>query len=256
MIILHGLYGSSDNWISVARQFEDRYEIFLPDQRNHGQSPHAKDHNFEVLRNDLADFMEQRGLDKAILLGHSMGGKTVMYFADAFPEKVSSLIVLDISPRSYRSLSTPSPHIQQHTNIINAMLSVDLSGAESRDDISRQMAGAIPEERIRQFLLKNVEMIDQNTYRWGINLEALKRNLPAMMEGMDLRKYQGGKGITGFPVLFVKGERSNYITEQDLPIIKTVFPEADFVSIPDAGHWLHAEQSSLLVKNIKYFLNR
>ncbi len=256
MIILHGLYGSSDNWISIARQFEDQYEIFLPDQRNHGQSPHHKDHNFEVLKNDLAEFMEGRGIDRAILIGHSMGGKTVMYFADTFPEKVSSLIVLDISPRSYKSLSTPSPHIQQHTSIISAMQSVDFSRVESREDISRQMAGAIPEERIHQFLLKNVEMTGQKTYRWGINLEALKRNLPAMMEGMDIRKYQGGKGITGFPVLFVKGKKSNYIMDQDLPIIKSIFPEAEFVTIPDAGHWLHAEQSSLLVKNIKYFLNR
>ena len=254
LIILHGLYGSSDNWIGIAKELAEHFEVFVPDQRNHGASPHTREHTYDLLKNDLFEFMEQHNIKKATLLGHSMGGKTAMYFAKDYPLKVDNLIVVDISPRSYKSPDLPAPHTVNHMNIIMAMMQVDFSKVDNRMDVDVILAETIKSQRTRQFLLKNIKRKDQNTLSWKINLEALHNSLPDIMDGLNPVDVNKGKGIHGFPVLFFKGGDSDYISDPDFPVIQKVFPTAEIVTIPNAGHWLHAEQTELFLKNLKYFL--
>lgn len=254
LIILHGLYGSSDNWISIARELAGKFEVFIPDQRNHGASPHTQQHNYDLLKDDLLEFMEKHSLEKATFLGHSMGGKVAMFFAKDYPEKVDNLIVVDISPRSYTDPDQPVPHKVDHEKIIKAMQKVDFSKAENRMDIDMMLAENVKSQRIRQFLLKNVKRKDRKSFCWKLNLETLKNSLPEIMKGLDTEEINNGKGISGFPVLFIKGENSDYIDDPDFPAIKKAFPAAEIVTIPNAGHWLHAEQQELFIKNLNYFL--
>jgi pimeloyl-ACP methyl ester carboxylesterase len=254
MIILHGLYGSSDNWFSIGKAFADKFEVYLIDQRNHGSSPHTKEHNYIALRNDLHDFMESQHIEKAVFMGHSMGGKTAMFFAVAWPEMVQSLIVVDISPRSYKSLTQPVSQSLDHMNIINAMLGVDFANVNDREDVNRILAETLQSEKLRLFLLKNVKRNADGGYGWKLNIKTLHDQLPQILDGLDPKAFMNGNGITGFPVLFIKAGKSGYIKEEDLAVIKTIFPMAEMVTIPGADHWVHVEMPELLIKTISYFV--
>ncbi len=254
LIILHGLYGASDNWVSIGRELANDFEVFIPDQRNHGNSPHTEVHNYQVLTEDLLNFMDSQKINKTIILGHSMGGKTGMFFAASYPERVQSLIVVDISPRAYNVENQPSPHTLDHAGVMKAMLETDLSFADSRMDIDMMLADKVKSQRVRQFLLKNITRKDKSTFKWKINLQGLSNNLEKILDGLDPEKIDPGSGITGFPVLFIKGENSDYISDPDYPLIHKIFPTAEIVPISNAGHWVHAEQPDLFVKNIRYFL--
>ena len=253
LIILHGLYGSSDNWISIAKSLSADFEVFLPDQRNHGKSPHSPRHDFPSMRDDLTRFMEDQKLDSTILIGHSMGGKTVMHFAVQQPERVESMIIIDIAPQAYsisENLSLPL----SHEKILDAMMEVDFDRVKKREDAGTQLEQKIYSARVRGFLLKNVVRTDTGQYRWRINVPVIRAALPGLLGGLDPGDYKGGKGISGFPVLFIRGEKSDYITDDMIPGILDIFPMAEISTIPNAGHWLHVEQSGLLIKTLKYFL--
>jgi len=254
MIILHGLYGSSDNWFSIGKAFASRFEVYLIDQRNHGSSPHSREHNYIAMRNDLHDFMELHAIEKAVIIGHSMGGKTAMFFAVAWPEKVQLLVVVDISPGSYKSLTRSTPQSADHMNIITAMLGVDFSQVNDREDVSRMLSESIPSERVRQFLLKNIRRNAEGGYEWRLNIQALHDQLPMIMDGLDPKPYMNGNGVTGFPVLFVRAGQSGYISVDDISTIKTIFPMSELVTIPSADHWIHVQQPELLIKTIEYFI--
>jgi pimeloyl-ACP methyl ester carboxylesterase len=198
--------------------------------------------------------MEHHSIPRATLLGHSMGGKAAIYFADKYPEKIDNLIVVDISPRSYNAPEHPAPHTVDHLSIIKAMMKVDFSQVDNRMDVDMILAETIKSQRIRQFLLKNVKRKDRNSFCWKLNLKTLHDAMPAILDGLDPSKVNNGKGISGFPVLFIKGEKSDYISDPDYPVIRQIFPGASIVTIPNAGHWLHAEQPALFLKNIRYFL--
>lgn len=254
IVIVHGLYGASDNWMSVARALSENYEVYLIDQRNHGRSPHSNIHTYEALVEDLKNFLDNHGIEKTILIGHSMGGKTVMFFARKFPERINNLIVVDIAPKDYKNLIDFSQQTVDHLNIINAMAAIDFSTIHSRKEIDDELAQTIPSKRVRQFLLKNLHREKDNTFSWSLNIEALKNNLNDILKGFDKEEIQNGLNIIGFPVLFIKGELSNYITETDYPTIRKVFPYAEIETIKDAGHWVHAEQPEEFIKTIKNFI--
>ena len=154
-LILHGLYGTSDNWVSIARNLSEFFEVYTIDLRNHGRSPHAPEHSYELMAQDLSEFMVQHKLPKAVILGHSMGGKVAMYFAHMFPEKVSRLIVADISPRSYLQNPELHPQYTQHKTILNALASAPLHTFTKREEVDAHLSHAIGDTRIRQFLMKN-----------------------------------------------------------------------------------------------------
>ncbi len=255
MVIVHGLYGSGDNWVSVAKELSDNFEVYVVDQRNHGQSPHSDTHDYPSMRDDLCDFMDGQGIEKAVLIGHSMGGKTIMSFAIAWPERVQSLISVDVAPKSYHDLALNSHAAANHAGIIDAMLELDMSDAVSREDVDQALRPRIGSDRVRSFLLKNVRRDSDGSFSWRINLKVLRNNLDLIMGGLEVDRAISEGGITGFPTLFVSGSNSDYINTEDHLLIRSVFPVADIVTIPNSGHWVHAEQPALLVKNIRYFLD-
>lgn len=229
VIILHGLFGISDNWASYARRIAmEGFEVFVIDQRNHGQSPNSDSFNYLALTDDLFDFMDEHEIDDPILVGHSMGGKVAMRFALENPHMVKKLVVVDITLKAYG----PREH---HRKIINAMKAVDFNTVINRKDVENQLAALIPDMRIRQFILKNLHRKDKNEFEWRIYLAGLENNLDQMFDAIDT--------ITKFekPTLFVKGGASDYILLEDFDQIRYNFPNAEIITIEGATHWVHVE---------------
>lgn len=254
VIILHGLYGSSDNWLPLARVLGQNHQVFLLDQRNHGDSPHSERHNYYLLRDDLKEFIDNHRLEKVTLIGHSMGGKTAVYFALKYPENLSNLIVVDISPKPYAASDLSQSNLLNHFNIVQAMLNVDFSKAAGIREVEEQLKHGVPEKRIRQFLLKNLRRTE-GKIEWKLNVPVISRELPAIMDGIKPIEIVNYQGITAFPVLFIKGSNSTYILEEDKKMIRKLFPYAEFSEIADAGHWLHAEQFNAFKETVTGFLN-
>jgi esterase len=254
LVILHGLYGSSDNWFSVGKELSQFFEVYMVDLRNHGKSPHAKEHDYFVMQNDIYEFFNGHKITKAILMGHSMGGKAAMFFAVNHPEMISHLIVVDISTKAYKNLQSPNKMALEHLNIINALISLDLGKVKSRTEIDSELSHYIRDDRVRQFLLKNVARNDEGNFNWLLNIDAIRNHLPDILNGIDEKKYAASKEQRNFPTLFLRGEKSEYIADEDLPIIKELFPRAEVVTIFGAGHWIHADQPETFIKALKYFL--
>ena len=257
VIILHGLYGSSDNWFSFARDLaSEGHEVFLPDARNHGDSPHADEHTYDAMSEDLFNFMKQHHIDKANLIGHSMGGKTAIHFALKYPGKLSSLIVVDISPGTYHENKRRGSALPTHQEILDALDGMDLSSVHTRKEADEYLAGTIHSERIRQFLLKNLKRESKDAFSWGLNVSALKKELPRILEGFDLPGKRPEKEVTGFPVVFIRGSESPYIQDEDRELIKEIFPAARIETVPGAGHWIHAEKPEALMDLVTRYINR
>jgi pimeloyl-ACP methyl ester carboxylesterase len=238
LVILPGLFGSLDNWFSIAKELVEHYTLYLVDQRNHGDSPHSNDWNYGVMVEDLRELLDAEGLDSVYLMGHSMGGKTVMNFAVTYPERVRKLIVGDIAPRHYPI---------HHQRILEGLNALNLQTLQSRKEADDQLAAFIPELGIRQFLLKSLGR-DANGFAWKINLPVITEQIEEVGKALEEGTIFDG------PTLFLGGANSSYIQQQDLPDINTHFPNSEWVSIPDAGHWLHAEQPEAVVKAIRRFL--
>lgn len=256
VVIIHGLYGSSDNWLTVAKKLSTGYQVFLIDQRNHGRSPNSEEHSYESMKNDLAEFFDQQKIGKAIVMGHSMGGKTAMSFAADYPERIEKLIVVDIAPKDYFLLNDESQYYL-HNNILRAMLEIDFSRIVSRKNVEDFLNERIDSTQIVQFLLKNVHRNKENhRFEWRLNVPVLYDNLDEIISGVNARWFDDRLPIYNYPVLFIKGANSNYILPEDYASIRRIYPEAIIVEIPDAGHWLHAEQPRLFMDAIWGFLKR
>jgi pimeloyl-ACP methyl ester carboxylesterase len=227
LLILHGVFGSCDNWLTVSKYFMPHFEVFLIDQRNHGRSPHSEAFSYDLLVEDLHDFARQHQLSKFYLIGHSMGGKVAMKFAGKFPEKLVKLVVVDIAPRYY------SPHHQQ---IMAAFKSVDLEKMTSRTEADQAMAVHVNEPDVRQFLLKNLYRDEDGKFAWRINLPVLEKAVDKIGEAL------GSEQTIETPTLFVKGAQSRYISEKDEEEIKKIFPDSELITIENAGHWVQAEK--------------
>ena len=238
LVILHGLFGSLDNWFSIAKELVEHYTLYLVDQRNHGDSPHSTEWNYGVMVEDLLELLDAEGLDSVYLMGHSMGGKTVMNFAVQYPERVSKLIVGDIAPRYYPI---------HHQVILEGLNSLDLSQLQSRKEADDLLAPYIPELGIRQFLLKSLGR-DANGFAWKINLSVITQHIEEVGKALDEETVFEG------PTLFLGGANSSYIQEKDLSDMKRHFPNCTWISIPNAGHWLHAEQPQAVVAAMRKFL--
>ena len=256
IVIVHGLYGSSDNWLTVAKKLSADYQVFSIDQRNHGRSPNSEEHSYEAMKNDLAEFFEQQKIEKAVVIGHSMGGKVAMSFAADYPEHIHKLIVVDIAPKDYFLLNDESQYYL-HNNILLAMLEIDFSRIDSRKQVEIFLKEKIDNSSIVQFLLKNVHKNKtSHRYEWRINVPVLHENLDEIIRGVNSRWFDDRIPISGYPVLFLKGANSNYILPEDYSSISRIYPEVSIVEIPDAGHWLHAEQPQLFMDALWSFLKR
>lgn len=255
LIILHGLYGSSDNWMNIGKAFSESHSVYLVDQRNHGHSPHSDKHNYYVMRDDLLEFMENQGIKKANIIGHSMGGKTALFFAVAYPEMIQRLIVVDIAPTPYQMLTNSNPHALNHLNIINALYNLDIGHINTLKEADSHLAEVIPYQRVRQFLLKNLKRDKKGTFRWLLNLKTIRNELPSILDGLDPDKYQNNTENFTFPVLFIKGEQSEYIQQKDKESILKIFPHAGIQTIEGAGHWVHAEKRGKFLEMVSKFLS-
>lgn len=229
VIILHGIFGVSDNWVTIGRKLAEKFSVYIPDMRNHGQSPHSDTFNYVAMMEDVEEFIKEHDLENPVLIGHSMGGKVAMYYALEYPEKVNSLIVVDISMRKY-------PRRSGHIEMIEAMLDVDFSKVEKREDVDEQLATPIPSKPIRLFVMKNLERSGQQEFKWRINLEALSNNIEHVFEGVN------HPGIYENPTLFIRGGESDYISDEDMEKISLHFPGAELETIEGASHWVHAEK--------------
>jgi esterase len=256
VIVLHGMYGSSDNWYSIGKELAENFEVYLVDQRNHGRSPHFPDMSYPMLADDIRDFLDMLDLWKVTIIGHSMGGKAAMFFAAAYPHRVNKLIIVDISPASYKELLKPSTLVLDHMNIISSLANMNLAEIESRTQADTILAETVKSMPVRQFLLKNLSRNKAGKFEWQFNLKAIEKALPALMDGMDSRAIEKGLSIKGFPILFIRGENSEYIKEKDVELIKKVFPEAEIKTVEGAGHWVHSEKPMEFLKVVVEFLEQ
>jgi esterase len=239
LLILHGYFGGSDNWKTLGNQFAENYQVHLIDQRNHGRSFHSDEFTYEVLVDDLYNYVQFYQLENVYLIGHSMGGKTAMLFAVTYPDLVDKLIIVDISPKEYK------PH---HHAILAGLNSVDFSKQNSRSLVDAQIARYIPEVGVRQFLLKNVYWKEKGVLDYRFNLKSLTENNSEV--GKPLPQNSSFTKET----LFLKGEKSDYIIPSEHVIIEAYFPHHKIVKINNAGHWLHAENPKQFYKEVCGFL--
>ena len=229
LIILHGLFGISDNWVTFARRIAmEGFEVFVPDQRNHGQSPHSGNFNYLALTDDLFEFIDEHEIEHPVLLGHSMGGKVAMRFSLENQELVKKLVVVDISLKAYLSRT-------QHKQIIRAMQQVDLEMVKNRRQVEEQLEKFIPEQRIRQFILKNLHRTSQSGFEWRLNVDGIETNLDDIFDAIQIKE------TFKKPALFIKGGASDYILLKDFDSIRENFPYAEIVTIAGASHWVHVE---------------
>lgn len=241
LIILHGLFGSLENWRTLSKTFAQSFQVLALDQRNHGRSPHSAVFNYRAMAEDLREFLQQQGLSSAYLLGHSMGGKTAMEFALAYPARVDKLIVVDIAPKAY----PPG-----HDDVFTGLFALDVQTLRTRQEADATLARTIPDLTLRQFLLKNLERDVSGAFRWRINLEVIHNNYAEVLKGLE------ESGQFQHPTLFIRGENSGYIRAEDMSTIKTIFPQAQMVTIPDTGHWVHAEAPQEFARIVLNFLVR
>lgn len=225
LIVLHGLFGSLDNWQTHGKKLAEYFEVYLVDQRNHGKSDWSDEFNYDVMAEDLKEFIDDHKLEDVILIGHSMGGKTIMRYAQKYSDSIDKMIVVDMGVKSYPI---------HHDQIIEGLKSIDLNEINSRSGAREQLSKYIDNQAIRQFLLKNLYWVEKGKLGWRINLEVLERELPVITQGLP-------EVEALVETLFIAGGQSNYIMEEDYDQIRSYFPLADFHVIERAGHWIHAE---------------
>lgn len=238
IIMLHGIFGSSDNWLTQARLFSTNYKTFALDLRNHGQSPHDDVFDYPAMVADLEEFIEAKGINDPIVMGHSMGGKVAMNFAVAHPEKVQKLIVVDIAPKPYN---------MENYVVLEGLNAIEIERVTTRQEADEQLARFVDEADVRQFLLKNLQRKPEGGFRWKLNLQAITDNIARI--GLPLQF----EGQYEKPTLFVRGSRSNYVKDHDFDRIRTIFPAAEFETL-DAGHWVPAERPAEFVELVSAWL--
>lgn len=230
LLILHGLFGMLDNWKTLGKKWAETHKVHLIDQRNHGRSFHHNDCSYPAMAEDLLRYMDHHNISSANILGHSMGGKTAMFFACNHPDRVKELIIADIGPQEY------APH---HDEIIAGLKAVEPENKTSRTDADEAMKPHIPQPGVRQFLLKNLYWMTDQKLAWRFNLKDLASNISEVVKSLpDSLNYLGR-------TLFIRGGSSGYISDKDFENLKSQFPKAQLKTIENAGHWLHAEQPKL-----------
>jgi len=236
IIILHGLFGSSDNWMSIAKKLSTTYSVILPDLRNHGQSPHEELFTYDAMVDDLKELVETEDLGNFILAGHSMGGKVAMQYAVQYPGNVQKLIVVDIAPKDYPV---------HHQLILEGLCALPIDQIKSRNEADALLSNQVPDAGVRQFLLKNLKR-KEDGFSWKMNLEVIEDNIDQVGVGLDQSV------VSYVPALFIRGANSNYILDEDRVGIFRHFPKASIEDVAGASHWVHAEKPDDVVN---LFLN-
>lgn len=240
LLIIHGFLGMSDNWKTLGGQYAERgFEVHAIDMRNHGRSLQSDEFNYDVMVQDVYDYCKDHNLEKVDIIGHSMGGKISMFFAMAHPEMLEKLVVADIGPKYYR------PH---HQDILAGLNAVDFSVKPSRSDVEEILQQYIPDFGTRQFLMKNLYWVESGQLAFRFNLKVLTEKIDNIGAALPEGSVYDG------PVLFLRGDRSDYIKDQDFETIHNHFPKAIIKDIKNSGHWLHAENPKDFVAETLAFL--
>ncbi|MDT8428381.1 MAG: alpha/beta fold hydrolase [Pseudomonadales bacterium] len=239
LLILHGLFGSLGNWNWHSKMLSQHFRVFAVDLRNHGNSPHSERMDYTSMAADVLELLDDLQLTAVNLLGHSMGGKVAMQLALTCPERVVKLVVADIAPVNYGS---------EHETIFKGLQGVNLAKVTSRAQADAQLAQQVPDEVVRQFLLTNLQRDAEGHFNWRINLQALAANYA------HLREPPAAPGVFDKPVLFLKGDWSDYLLEEYREAIMARFPQAQLKTILQAGHWLHAEKPQTFYRLVAGFL--
>lgn len=243
IIILHGLFGQCDNWQTHAKALAEKgFKVFTVDQRNHGLSPHSDEFNYKVMSEDINELVDDLGLNKVILLGHSMGGKTAMQFASDHPGKVDKLIVADIGPKLL------PPHQQ---DVISALRAIDFDKIKARRGAEEILSQYISDYGTKQFLLKNIYWKTDTQLNWRFNFIVLEKNIDGIGAEIEFTRVYTKHD---FKTLFIRGENSTYILDSDIPDIRNNFPDAEFATIEGAGHWLHVDKPKEFLEEVLRFI--
>ncbi|MCW5899464.1 MAG: alpha/beta fold hydrolase [Flavobacteriales bacterium] len=241
VVILHGLLGSGDNWGSIARELSEPTDgspplhVVVADLRDHGRSPHTTETNYPLMAADMHALVDRLGLRDIVLVGHSMGGKAAMAFAQRWPELLKHLIVVDISPRE---------HANNHDHIIHALATADLAPGRTRREVEEHVARHVKEPGVVQFLLKNLYWASEGQLAWRPNVAGLEKNLPGILASI------GPETVT-VPTTFIRGGQSGYILREDLPAIREQFPASRVETVSFAGHWVHAQAPDEVIAHIR-----
>jgi esterase len=225
MVILHGLFGSSDNWQTHAKKLAEYYRVILVDQRNHGHSGWSDEFSYELMSQDLEELFEDLLLKKVILLGHSMGGKTAIQFTQNHPEYIEKLIIVDIGVKEYPL---------HHAEILKGLYSIDLEKIHTRNEAEEILSNFISSMGVRQFLLKNLYWKEKDRLAWRMNISILDREMKNILSALP-------EVEISLPTLFIRGSLSNYILDEDVDELEALFPDMSIITIEEAGHWVHAE---------------
>ena len=239
LLILHGLFGSSDNWGTLGKKFSKNNSVYLIDLRNHGRSPHSNQMTYSDMAHDLLELIKDEKIISPTILGHSMGGKVALMFAKNYPEYVYKLIVADIGLKSYP---------MHHEEILNGLNSIDLELTKSRSQAQEVIKKHISNLGIQQFLLKNLYWIEKGKLAWRMNLKQIEINIEEILKEINI-------GNSNLKTLFLRGELSNYILEEDFQNILTAFPNGEIKTIKNVGHWLHAENPNEFYKLVYEFIS-
>ncbi|WP_348797701.1 alpha/beta fold hydrolase [Flavobacterium adhaerens] len=240
LLIIHGFLGMSDNWKSLGAQFaNDGFQVHLLDLRNHGRSFHSDEFNYKVLVQDVYDYCQAHKLTAVDVIGHSMGGKTAMLLATTFPDLVDRLVVADIGPKFY------PPH---HQDILAGLNAVDFSTKPSRNDVEEVLKVYISDFGTRQFLMKNLYWVEPGQLAFRFNLKVFNEKIESIGEALPANL------VFDKPTLFIRGGNSNYILDGDFETIKSHFSDSAIATIPNVGHWLHAENPVIFYELVINFL--
>jgi len=240
LLILHGFLGMSDNWKTIGLQFaSDGFQVHLLDLRNHGRSFHSDEFSYELMVQDVYEYCLANNLEKINMIGHSMGGKTAMLFAVTYPERIEKLIIADIGPKFYP---------QHHQTILQGLNAVDFSKKPSRSEVEEIMSHYITDFGTRQFLLKSLYWQEPGQLAFRFNLAVFNKKIE------EIGKALPENAVFSKPTLFIRGGKSDYILNEDFENLKKHFPDSTIETIPDAGHWLHAENPKMFCKIASSFL--
>ena len=240
LIIIHGLYGSAANFRGLAKIYAEHYIVFCIDLRNHGNSPHSDEISYSLMAEDVIEFMDDQGIKKAHILGHSMGGKTAMQLALNHPERIDKLVIGDIAPVDYA---------HHHETIFEGLLAIPVANIESRGEAEQILKHYVEEPGVRLFLLTNlVRANDGVGFKWRINLPALIGEYQHIQAAPDGISYNG-------ETLFIRGANSDYVADEYIPETLEIFPSAKIETIDDCGHWLHSEKPQEFSKILLEFLD-
>ncbi|UOG75431.1 alpha/beta fold hydrolase [Hymenobacter tibetensis] len=243
LVILHGLFGTLDNWQTLARRWSEAgHRVVSVDLRNHGRSFQTPEHTYELMSADVLALLNSLALGPELtLLGHSMGGKVAMRFALDHPDRLAKLVVVDIAPRF--------SDMAHQDDILEGLNAVDLTTIENRQQADDALAQHIRQPGVRQFLLKNLYRLEDNSFAWRQNLQALTSNIAEI--GAEI----SGSAPCLKPTLFIRGGKSDYITAEDkLYSIPTLFPNSQVETVVDAGHWVHAEAPDTVFELVRAFI--